>query len=272
MSQERYPNARVIAIANQKGGAAKTTTTAELAVALGRLGRRVLAIDLDPQANLTAMFARYPGVPAASVFGVMAGLGGLPAATDRGVAPGVDLLRGHREMRRLELMLVGETRREDVLGDQLAGAVDDYDAVLLDCPPNLGLLTVNALCAAPEVLIPVAMTDRNAYAGAHALIEAVGQLAEKRLDVRVWAVVRTLVDRRRLVYDALERRLDELDVRIAATEIPLRAAFHTAAAIGRPVGLAHADSRGALAYLALAEELLEPAASPALAGSGQRAA
>lgn len=150
---------RVIAVSSQKGGIGKTTTTANLAVAWGSLGRRVLAIDLDPQFALTRRFGVAPTHAPATAFELLAGGGRLPAGVVTGVSPGVDLLAGRRELARLELSLAAEHHRERFLSDLLSEGVDGWDDVILDCPPSLGLLTVNAIVAAQEVVVPVDMTD-----------------------------------------------------------------------------------------------------------------
>lgn len=248
---------RVIAVSSQKGGIGKTTTTANLAVAWGLLGRRVLAIDLDPQFALTRRFGRNPADVATTAFEVLAGDAELPDAVLRDVEIGVDLLPARRELTRLELTLAGEDRREEFLADVLASGVEGYDDVIVDCPPSLGLLTVNALVAAEQVVVPVDMTDEGALQGAVELRAIVARLAQ-RSSVAVRALVRTMVDRRRVVYQQMAESLQDLDLPIARTEVPLAAAFQNAAAERRPLLASRPDNAGAIAYWQLARELLEP--------------
>ena len=254
---------RVIAISSQKGGIGKTTTAANLAVAWGSLGRRVLAVDLDPQFALTRRFGVAPTDAPATAFELLAGGGRLPAGVVTGVSPCVDLLAGRRELAKLELSLAAEHHRERFLSDLLSDGVDAWDDVVIDCPPSLGLLTVNAIVAAREVVVPVDMTDEGALHGASEVRGIVGRLA-RHCDVSIRALVRTMVDSRRVVYQRMNASLPDLGLPVAATEIPLTAAFQNAAAERLPLMSWKQDSRGALAYRRLAVELL-PASADAVA-------
>ena len=255
---------RVIAISSQKGGIGKTTTAANLAVAWGALGRRVLAVDLDPQFAMTRRFGVAPTAAPATAFELLAGGGRLPAGVVTGVSPRVDLLAGRRELAKLELSLAAEHHREQFLSDLLSAGVDGWDDVIVDCPPSLGLLTVNAIVAANEIVVPVDMTDEGALQGAAEVRGIVDRLA-RHSDVSVRALVRTMVDQRRIVYQRMNASLPELGLPIASTEIPLTAAFQNAAAERLPLIAWRQDSRGALAYRRLAVELLTPAAVEASA-------
>ena len=132
---------------------------------MGERGLSVLVVDVDPQADATTMLGIDPDAQAHTLYDVFVGSCELPGAIAPEVVAGVDLAVGTKRMGDVELTLTGEMMRERYLADALAGHVDDYDLVLIDCPPNLGLLTVNAFCAAREVLVVVSMTDRNAYKG-----------------------------------------------------------------------------------------------------------
>lgn len=214
-------------------------------------GRRILAIDLDPQFALTRRFGRSPGEAHSTAFEVLAGEAELENAVLRGVEPGVDVLAARRELSKLELTLAGEHHREEFLADALDGAVDSYDDIVVDCPPSLGLLTVNALVAADEVIVPVDLTDEGALQGAAEVRAIVVRLA-RRSRVAVRALVRTMVDRRRVVYQQMSEALDDLQLPIAEIEVPLTAAFQNAAAERRPLLAWRPDSTGALAYWRLA--------------------
>ena len=250
--------ADVIAISSQKGGIGKTTTAANLAVAWGALGRRVLTIDLDPQFALTRRFGMSPAVAPATAFELLAEGGELVEGVVRDVSPVVDLLAGRRELARLELSLAGEHHRERFVADLLEGSTDAWDVVVIECPPSLGLLTVNAIVAADDVIVPVDMTDEGALQGAAEVRAIVDRLA-RHSSVAIRALVRTMVDPLRIVYQQMNDSLPDLGLPIASTEIPLAAAFQNAAAERIPLMTWRVDSRGALAYRRLAIELLMPA-------------
>jgi len=254
---------RTVAVSSEKGGVGKTTTASNLAAAWGVLGHRVLAVDFDPQFALTRAFGVAPSHASATVYELLSQDGVEPDdAVVKEVAPGVDLLPARRELRRLEIGLVSEVRREEFLAQALDELRSQYEIVVVDSPPNLGLLTVNVLCAADEVLVPVSMVDSGALQGAAELRASVAGLAKRRFDVRVRALVKTLADPRRVMYQAIEEPLAGLGVPVARTEIPLRADFNNAVAAGVPLVLSRPDGRGGLAYRRLAEELF--AGRPAL--------
>ncbi len=243
---------RVIAFANQKGGVAKTTSVANLAAALAADGKRVLAVDVDPQFRLSVLLGANPAAIELSLLEVLTGQCEVSQAVIETSVPGVELLPARRELIGAELSLVTQVRREEFLRRALEGQVAGYDLVLLDCPPNLGLLTVNALCAAGEVVVPVSMIDVGAVQGAVELQGTVGTLVKNGIPVAIVALLRTMVDRRRVLYRAVRDALPALGLPEAATEIPLRADFQNS--VG-PLVLSAPDSAGAIAYQEFAREL-----------------
>jgi chromosome partitioning protein len=248
---------RVIAVANLKGGTGKSTAVANLACAWGRepAPMRVLAIDLDPQGDLTAMFGRYPDEAAGTVDDLFVDEDvTVEQARMSDVAPQVDLIVAGPKLASIELGLAGQMSSEFFLKDALDGHIGGYDIVLIDCPPQLGKLTPNALFAATEVVIPVSMVDRGAYSGAVELLARVEEV-RRRQPLEVTAIVRTHVDRRRRAFKALNGEIESLGAPVAKTLIPLRSAFNDAGVVGSPVSLLEPDSEGGMAYRRLGQEL-----------------
>lgn len=243
---------RVIAFANQKGGVAKTTSVANVAAALGADERRVLAVDVDPQFRLTVLLGADPAANEVSLLEVLTGRCEVHDAVVKTTVPGVELLPARRELSGAELSLVTQVRREEFLRRALEDHIDAYDMVLLDCPPNLGLLTVNALCAAGEVVVPISMIDVGAVQGAVELQGTVATLVKSDIPVAIVALLRTMVDRRRVLYTAVREALPKLGLPEAETEIPLRADFQNASG---PLVVSSPDSVGAIAYRNFASEL-----------------
>jgi chromosome partitioning protein len=255
---------RVIAVANQKGGTGKSTITVNVAAALGADGLRVLVVDVDSQADATSMFGVDPAACEHTLYDVLTGNAELPAAIATDVTPGVDLVVGDERLADVEIILAGATLRERYLSDALKGNVDAYDLVLLDCPPNLGLLTVNAFCAAPEVLVVVSMIDRNAFKGAMALAATVAELHRKDINVAVTAVLRNNVDPHRSTYQLLSDALVTSGLPLLAAEVPMRAGFQNAVTAGVPLVHYEPSHAGAEAMRSVARELVASRSSARL--------
>lgn len=244
-----------IAVINQKGGSGKTTTATNLAAVWGRERQRsTLLIDLDPQFAATRHLGLRPADLPATLFDVLAN--GVEAATAIVPNPaGVDLLAGDRRLAELELSLVGEAMREQFLNSALEPVSDRYELCLLDCPPNLGLLTVNALVAAQRILVPVRMEDEGALQGVIELRATLDKLSRRGVHREINGVLRTVVDHRRQVYAVLNDGLREAELHALEAEIPSRAGFHRQGVVGAPLVVSEPDSAGACAYRALATEL-----------------
>ncbi|MEO8967309.1 MAG: AAA family ATPase [Solirubrobacteraceae bacterium] len=250
---------RVIAVASQKGGVGKTTTVRELAAVWGASGRRVLAVDFDPQFALTRGLGCAPSAAPGTADQVVLAQRDVGDAIVTEAIPGVDLLAGHRNLASVELTLVPQMSRETFLADALSDAIGAYDMVLIDCPPNLGLLTVNALYAANEVLVPVDMTAEGALHGAAEVLATVAQIARRRT-IAVRGLVRTRVDIRSIAYQRINPTVFTLGAKVVATQIPERRAFANATLEGRPLAVSAPAHAGSVAYRRLAGELDESSA------------
>ncbi len=259
---------RTIGVCTQKGGVGKTTTVANLAAAWGAGGRRVLAIDFDPQFALTRRFGIDPAATG-TIVDVLEGMilknAAAPGVGDTiasDAAPNVDVIPAHRRLADIETTLVRELRRETFLRRALRGHTDGYDIVLIDCPPKLGLLTVNALCAVEEAIVPIDMKSVDALAGAEELIATAAALEED--GPKITALLRNRVEgtvgRRRQVYTAIDDAIADLGVPVARTLIPARDDFEKAAILQSPLVLWRPDHAGSLAFRSLADELDQLAA------------
>src|SRR5689334_24653598 len=247
---------RVIAVANQKGGVAKTTTVASLGSALAELGQRVLLVDLDPQACLTFSLGIDPEDLDLSIHHVLT-KGVHPSEVMATTEDGVDLLPATIELARAEADLLTRTGREYVIRT-VVEELDEYDWVLLDCPPSLGVLTVAALTAATGVLIPL-QCETLSHRGVGQLLDTVHDVRRfTNRDLAVWGVLPTLYDGRtnhaRAVLDTISETYD-LDV--VEPPIPKTIKFAEAPAAGRSILATSRTSKGAQAYREVAANLME---------------
>jgi len=252
---------RTIAVANQKGGTGKSTITVNLAAAMGERGLSVLVVDVDPQSDTTTMFGIDPAACERTLYDVLTGSCELSEAISTTSVTGVSLAVGDERMSSVEITLAGQMMRERYLAEALQDHTAGHDIVLIDCPPNLGLLTVNALCAAAEVLCVVSMLDRNAYKGAVALHATIAELHRNGIPVALTGVLRNIVDPRRVTYQLLDDALAASALPLLDAEIPMAADFQNAATAGTPLLAFMPDHVGARAIRRLAGELLEPAAA-----------
>jgi chromosome partitioning protein len=259
-----------LAVANQKGGVAKTTSVASIGAALAELGHRVLLVDLDPQACLTFSLGIDPEDLEVSVHHVLT-QGVDPIEVIIETEEGVDVLPATIELARAEADLLTRTGREHVIKgalEQLAEDLEDsevgaYDWVLLDCPPSLGVLTVAALTAADGVLVPL-QCETLSHRG-------VGQLLDTVHDVRrftnrgleVWGVLPTLYDgRTNHARTVLETISETYDLEVVEPPIPKTIKFAEAPAAGRSILATSRSSKGAIAYREVAQNLVERASRP----------
>jgi chromosome partitioning protein len=250
--------ARIIAVANQKGGVGKTTTTINVGTSLADMGRRVLIVDCDPQANATAGLGVVPPAGAASTYDVVVLGQPLSSARVATLIPNLDLVPSNIALAGSEIELVGLPRRELRLHYALEGIEDPYDYILLDCPPSLGLLTVNAVVAAHSLLVPL-QCEFYALAGLTLLSHTIELLRrELNRDLVIEGIVLTLHDPRlTLSNQVVEDVRRRFPAETLETLIPRNVRLSEAPSHGLPISRYDAACRGASAYRHLARELDE---------------
>ena len=249
----------IYAIANQKGGVGKTTTAVNLSAYLARLGKRVLLLDLDPQSNASSSLGIYKETVEISSYDVLLGSATALQATLKNTQLNLAIIPASPGLAAAEIELVGEYAREHRLQEALKPEVDKYEYILIDCPPSLGLLTVNALVAASSgVLIPV-QCEYLALEGLSQLARTV-QLVKQRLNpqIDVRGLVMTMYDGRNTlaqqVVDQVEKHFGN---KVFKTRIPRNVRLSEAPSHGQPIVNYAPSSPGGQAYLALAKELIE---------------
>lgn len=246
----------VLAIANQKGGVAKTTTVASLGAALAENGKRVLLVDLDPQGCLTFSLGQDPDKLAVSVHEVL--LGDVePGAALVQTEEGMTLLPANIDLAGAEAMLLMRAGREYALKRALAKVSDDFDVVIIDCPPSLGVLTLNGLTAADEVMVPL-QCETLAHRGVGQFLRTVSDVQQiTNSDLALLGALPTLYDARTThSRDVLLDVADRYDLPVLAPPIPRTVRFAEASASGASV-IAGRKNKGAVAYRELAESLLK---------------
>ena len=249
--------ASIIALANQKGGVAKTTSVASLGAAFAEQGRRVLLVDLDPQACLTFSLGVDPDAVESSVHDVLVG-GGPVKEVIVGCEEGIDLVPSTIDLAGAEAVLLSRPAREYVLQSALGDVKRDYDIILLDCSPSLGVLTLNALTAAHGLIIPMPC-EMLSHRGVGQLLDTVRdvkKILNKKL--RVIGILPTLYDGRSLhAREVLEDVGSRYDLPVLMPPIPKTVRFAEAPAVGRSILSTARTSKGAAAYREVAAGILD---------------
>jgi chromosome partitioning protein len=250
--------ARIFCIANQKGGVGKTTTSVNLAAGLAAQGQRVLLVDLDPQGNATMGSGIDKRALKLSVYHVLIGQAAVAQARARSDSGGFDMLPANRELAGAEVELVDLDDRETRLKSALATVAADYDFVLVDCPPSLSMLTLNGLCAAHGVIIPM-QCEYFALEGLADLVNTIKRVAANlNPDLRIIGLLRVMFDpRMTLQQQVSEQLVAKFGDKVFSTIIPRNVRLAEAPSYGMPGVVYDRGSRGAQAYVSFGAEMIE---------------
>ena len=249
---------RVIAIANQKGGVGKTTTAINLSASLAERGKKVLAIDMDPQGNMTSGLGVDKTEVENTVYELMLNECSIKESMNDTVVENVKLISSNVNLAGAEIELLGISEKEYILKSCVDYIKDDFDYIIIDCPPSLNMLTVNAMTTADTVLVPI-QCEYYALEGLSHLMHTI-DLVQERLNpnLKIEGVVFTMYDKRtNLSNQVVENVKQNLDVKIYESMIPRNIRLAEAPSFGIPINMYDKSSAGAKCYLNLADEIIE---------------
>lgn len=248
---------RIIAIANQKGGVGKTTTSINLSACIAAKGKKVLVIDIDPQGNTTSGYGIEKNDLENTIYELILGDCSVEDCILKNVIPNVSILPSNVNLAAAEIELIGVERKEYILRNEIDWVKDRYDYIIIDCPPSLSLLTVNAMTTADSVLVPI-QCEYYALEGLSQLIHTVN-LVKERLnpDLEMEGVVFTMYDSRtNLSAQVVENVKSHLKQKVYNTLIPRNIRLAEAPSYGQPINIYDPKSTGAESYMSLAAEVI----------------
>lgn len=248
---------RIIAVANQKGGVGKTTTAINLSSCLASLGKKVLAIDMDPQGNMTSGLGIDKNEVEYTVYELILGQVGIEKVICKDALENLDVLPTNINLSAAEIELIGVEEKEFIIRKEVDKVKKNYDFIVIDCPPSLSMLTINAMTTANSVLVPI-QCEYYALEGLSQLIHTI-DLVKERLnpELKIEGVVFTMYDARtNLSLQVVENVKDNLQQTIYKTIIPRNIRLAEAPSHGLPINLYDPKSSGAESYMLLAEEVI----------------
>lgn len=248
---------RTIVIANQKGGVGKTTTAINLSASLAELGQKVLIIDMDPQGNTTSGVGVDKDEKEYTVYELLLGECSIEESLTDSVCENLTVVPSNINLAAAEIELIGTDNKEFILRDAVSSIKDNYDFILIDCPPSLNVLTINAMCAADTILVPI-QCEYYALEGLSQLMHTI-ELVRERLNpnLEIEGVVFTMYDARtNLSLEVVENVKNNLNQNIYKTIIPRNVRLAEAPSYGMPITKYDARSSGAESYKMLAEEVI----------------
>ena len=248
---------RIIAIANQKGGVGKTTTAINLSACLAEKNKKVLAVDMDPQGNMSSGLGLDKDSIEKTIYDIIIGESEFEEVLQKDVMENLDVLPTNIDLSAAEIELIGVQNKEYIVRDVIRKIKDDYDYIIIDCPPSLSMLTINAMTTADSVLVPI-QCEYYALEGLSQLIHTV-ELVKERLnsELEIEGVVFTMYDARtNLSLQVVENVKDNLNQNIYKTIIPRNIRLAEAPSYGMPINKYDSKSAGADSYRKLADEVI----------------